>query len=61
MILTSRHRKPLSGPPRPRHRLPLQASYCYNSGTQSMHRQPLNSKYRNILLYFLEKAIPICI
>ncbi|OXU16655.1 hypothetical protein TSAR_002122 [Trichomalopsis sarcophagae] len=26
-----------------------------------MHRQPLNSKYRNILLYFLEKAIPICI
>ncbi|OXU25243.1 hypothetical protein TSAR_008887 [Trichomalopsis sarcophagae] len=28
---------------------------------RSMHWQPLNSKYRNILLYFLEKAIPICI
>ncbi|OXU24264.1 hypothetical protein TSAR_016506 [Trichomalopsis sarcophagae] len=28
---------------------------------QGMHRQPLNSKYRNILLYFLEKATPICI
>ncbi|OXU21444.1 hypothetical protein TSAR_005600 [Trichomalopsis sarcophagae] len=26
-----------------------------------MHWQPFKSKYRNILLYFLEKVILICI
>ncbi|OXU30677.1 hypothetical protein TSAR_008756 [Trichomalopsis sarcophagae] len=61
MIFTPRHKKSRSAPPRPCHRLPWQATYCYSSRTQSMHWQPLNSKYRNILLYFLEKAILICI
>ncbi|OXU30537.1 hypothetical protein TSAR_002383 [Trichomalopsis sarcophagae] len=48
MIFTPRHKKPWSAPPRPRHRLPWLASYCYSFGTQSMHWQSLDSKYRNI-------------